>query len=646
MIKRIVFVVLVLLVGLVSFQPFPAAAQPNRAISLEEGKVILPGSDIGVVSMEGETVYAVVSYQKEYRLLLSRNKGGSWREIVGQGLPKKEKFISLRVLVGELDVVALATTDAVYLSPDGGNHFQSLRLPRELTARGEKISSLAITEGDPTQILIGVLHPSQGKFAEEGVYLWGLEGRHEWVPQGMRPTWGGRGYRADVTSVVFLNSIILAVATGEDGTFLNVGYLSGMSTSEAEWNRFEGWPIEIAEGVGLSPTEAEILSSKLVFPRDLDLEDLELWSFYVFYNTRSQTLDDVYKIENTSVRRLSIPDYPEIVSLDSLDYIGSYSDGSLAVGVTSKDRKGRNQVQVYYFSTEEERFDSLNWSKKTMRIPDTENCQVFFSADFSRSGIIFAAVSGQNSSFAQSEKSVLVPVSLLDIVGGISQLFPSPRFSTDRTLLLSYGNENVLRVRLTEDFQIEKVERILFIPERFDPSRIKIEQLSEEVMFVLEPETDKFWLTKNDGLSWSERKIRIEMVDIIVVDGKVMWLAGKDSLVYRSENTGGSWLQKITSGARWLQGIELGPTGKILVVGGINEEGVSDMIYIVDKEALPEPLPMLPVPGKDIRVVYSPEDDAVYYGIGGHLYRLVIEEAVWEKIAESSEGITKITPSS
>ncbi|GAH69465.1 unnamed protein product, partial [marine sediment metagenome] len=268
------------------------------------------------------------------------------------------------------------------------------------------------------------------------------------------------------------------------------------------------------------PTEGEILSSKVA----LSGFKYRAGRIYVIYNTRDRSKDDVYRIEFSEeyeleeVRKLEVPKTPEISSLDSIDYTGTTTSGSLAVGVTCKDRDKRDQAQVYYLSAEEERLTSPHWSEKWMRAwdartkrwiktPDTRNCQVAFAPDFAESDIIFAATSGKNSSFARSYKNVLIPISLMDIVSGrIDRLSPSPRFSVDRTLFCNYGDRNVFKIVLDKDYQFKRAERVLLTSERFDPAKIKIESYSNHLVFVFETEANWFWLTKNGGLSWDYRE--------------------------------------------------------------------------------------------------------------------------------------------
>jgi len=644
-VKKRIVVVLVFLISSVLFQVLPAEARSNSTISLEEGNIVLPDSDVELISAGEGIIYAVVNYQDEHCLFLSENRGRTWQNISDLGLPEEERVVSLKTLVGQSEVVALATTTSVYLSQDGGKHFDYLGSP-DLAGRGEEITSLAITKGNPPRILVGVWHPDQGKFPREGVYLWGSEGKHSWKGQGM-PSWQEGGYFADVTSVAFFEEAILAVATGDpdgsgplpEGTYLNIGYLNDEGALRADWNWLQNWPVEITDTSG-SPTEKEILNSQLVFPEDLNLIDSEDWSFYVLYNSSDQDKDGIYKVlegftESPEVYRLELPGALETVSLDSIDY----HQESLVVGMTVKksaiETGESKQVRVYYLPVEGQFSLPGDWLMKKTSVPDTQNCQVVFSPD----GLILVATSGQNSSFSLSKGDFLVPVSLMDISGEIGQLSPSPRFSRDRTLFLNYGGQSILKVKMGSDYQLRWAERILFVPEEFEEDMIEIQLLSDSLIFVFEAGTDQFWTTKNGGLSWIKRKTQVEMIDAQAVEDETVYIAGEDGMLYRSENGGKSWSLGISSGIRWLQRIELGPRGKILALGSVAEEDTLDTISLVDERSF-KVLPVLPVSSGYADVVLVSQRKTIYAGIDDRLYQLA--DSHWEEIAEFEREIDEL----
>ena len=212
--KGIVFGLIFLFCSVLLPVPAKAEAQAIPTISLEEGNVILPNSDVELLAIKKDTFYTVVNSRDKYWWLFSsKNQGKTWQK-VGQGLPTEEKFIFLEVLPGNPGIVALATTTGVYLSTDGGNRFSYLGSPYGLAERKEEITSLTLAGA--SSILLGVRHPSPGKFAQEGVYLW--QGK-SWEPQSGQGMW-----QKDVNAVAFLEGWILALVSDNTGTFLNIAY--------------------------------------------------------------------------------------------------------------------------------------------------------------------------------------------------------------------------------------------------------------------------------------------------------------------------------------------------------------------------------------------------------------------------------------
>lgn len=640
---------LVVLIILILTLPIEAEAQSYPVISLEEKNIITPQTDVEFVTLGvNETIYALVVQRGRHLLFRSADQGSSWEKIQTTGLPNNEKFVALKTLTTE-PVIVLTTTTSVYLSRNGGENFEFLGGPAKLKERGEEISSLAVAEeGDCPQILIGIWHPQAGKFAQEGVYLWGFEGKRLWEAQEMRLTWRERGYRADVTAVAFTSDplAILAIATGDpdyderllEGTYLNIGYPRSGSERGAEWNWLSrDWPIEISENGGESPKEAEILSSQIVFPEDLDISETEESKFYILCQTRNKTKDGVYKVEDMEVNQLEIPSYPPIVNLDSLDYIGTFSDGALALGVTVKNRENQEQVQVYYLPPDEERSSSSDWSDKETRISRNKDCQVIFASDFLESGTIFAGTSGETSSFSRSKKNLLIPVSLIDALRGINQLVPSPDFSKERVLFLNYGNKNVLKLELNENYQLDHVENIFYLPQGFSSTQIRILLDSRQNLLVFETGKKRFWQSKDGGYRWSkERELKVEINDAKMAKDKI-WFAGKDGMVYWQEDSRINQ-QGMAVGFSWLGQVAIGPDEKILVSGG-TKEGIFDSIALAEEQDY-ENFPSFPVAMRYLPIVFSPTEESIYAGIEQQLYRLPLKEKSWEKMADLSGRIT------
>jgi len=595
------------------FQALPVEAQTQAAISLDEQNIILPGTDVELIAVGGNNIYAMVSYQSQSKfwLFLSENKGRSWKKLPARGLPEEEgRFIALEASGAE---VVLTTTTKVFLSRDGGKTFQCLGGPSGLSERGEAISSLAISGS----LLVGVWHPSQGKTPQEGVYLWSGS---IWEWQGMP--------QKDVTAVGFLNDYILAVAADATGTYLQIGSPGQRTFYGISWNEIPDWPVEVAQTLGQSPREEEVLNSRMALS-GFDYR-YQQGKIYVIYNTRQRVKDDVYQVNLTEnlkpqgVLKLGIPKSPELLSLDSIRlYWYRYSvPGILAVGVTTiEGRQGGGNglgsgwgdpfdgAHVYRLSVVGEGCPPSSWESVWLRTGgyNTYNCQVAFAPDRT----LFVGTSGPASCFGRAEGNVILPISLLDAQRGINQLVVSPDFQKDKTLFLNSGNRDILKVILGEDYSLTEAQRVLYVPRGF--GEIKIAPAGQN-LFIFERGTKRFWLSP----SWRPVEKEVEIVDVAAVDGKIWW-AGKDTMLYNG--------QRVSSGLNWIQKIEPGPGGKILVVGGVKED-VYDTISLAGEES-PRFLPALPVSSQYVEVAYSTADKFIYCGLGGHLYQLTED---WETI--------------
>ncbi|MDD2696713.1 MAG: hypothetical protein PHE52_00950 [Candidatus Pacebacteria bacterium] len=634
---------IVLLIVLTFFQTFSlqaAEAAVNQTISIESQNVILANSDVELISLnEKGEIYAIVKQQTEYKLFRSEDKGNSWQRIAASGLPTKERFISLKTTAPNL--VVLATTTRVFLSQDGGERFGALGGPQGISERGEAISSLAVSGGASPQILVGVWNPKPGKFAEEGVYLWG-SGKASWEAQGMRQVWQGKSYNSDVTSVAFLDSNILALATGDpdaagvlaEGTYLNIAYQGQKAVfGGLDWNWLPGWPVEISQTISQSPNESEIIDSKMVLSEFNGEEGYA----YVVLNTRQKgTKDDVYRIELSSdnylpeqVLKLGITRTEGKGSLDSIDYLSTKDFKILAVGTS--DLQG---THLWYLTTPQARVFQFDWQGYLMRIADTVNCRVAIGQD----GTLYAGTSGAASCFARSEKDNLIPVSLIDGSGKISNLTLSQNFTEDRSVYLAYGDRNILRLQLSENYQLQEISRVFYSSQKL-AKYIKIDSGLNQNLYLAELGTKRLWRSPNGGLSWGKTEKEVEITDLEMV-GSSVFIAGKDAMIY-VESAGTPW-SRLSSGLNWIQRIEPGPNG-VIAVGGSKVNSVEALSLI--NETTYRLLPPLPS-SAGIILAYSAKENTVFLAAGKQLYRWVVDSNAWEKTAEFTNQITNLLVSS
>jgi len=627
------------LFSIMSMAVFPASAQAapiSQVISLEGDYVILPDSDVELVALGGGRIYAVVLDDDDnYCFLFSDSGGATWTK-AGQGLPKENEFICLEV---ENSVVALATEEKVYRSQDGGQTFGSLGGPTGLRHRGEEISCIAV---NLSQVAVGIRNPSDGEFPLDGIYIYGRCGS-EWEAQGMRQSPLG-GFDADVTSITFAPSgeSVIAVATGEDGTYMVAGCTqqTGNFWAGAKWSD----AIEVAQSSGQSPKEGEMISSMISWMKDGSWSDVgpkaqfNSYKLLIAYNSSQEAQSDVYQVglsfdlTPSKVSRLSLPKSLTITGL------ASNENTIVVAGIDEADRilvYCRNSVTVVW---------------KQM-FPDNDRAQsprVVIAPD----DTIFVGTSGEGSYFSRSEKgNLLVPISLIDSGGDyIEGIYLSQKFSESRTLYVTFAGRSLFRLVLDKDYQLVRIERLFYTPEYLNEMGVKGYSLAngEEDLLVYQADanSDKVWWGQY-GLHWTEKTMEVRIQDVETIGDKA-WIAGEDGMIYVGRS--GVASKTISSGMSWVGKLEPGLPGTVLAAGG-SDEYCWEVISVINGNSCEnscELLPFLPEEAvmeddsDGFMVCHSPTDNAVYcVAEGNDLYKFVIGGSKWEKIGHlsRSEGI-------
>jgi hypothetical protein len=593
--------------------PWPIyAALPS--LSLWDKNIVLADSDVEQVCATKEGIFALVNYQGHW-IYLSQDHGITWQK-TGNQLPETgNKIVAMQVLGTETTVLAFATSTAVFLSRDAGKSFANEAAPDGLQSRGEEITSLALSGSVSAPVIaVGVWKP-QGGFPQEAVYTWGLGGIQAWRPQGMRQTLTGGGYPADAISVIFSpDQAIILVAIGDpdgsgpltEGTYLNTCFPRADASFEnsAKWSS----PKEVSQDLGQSPKQAEMNSVKLIY-----LSDSFGGRAYVAYNTSTHLKDDVYLVSflsgsyaADSVKRLQIQSVTSPVSIDSLDY--AISQSALVVGVTTPDG-----VSVLTYL-------SNNWSgSANLKSPGTQRCQVLATSD----GGIFAGTSGPASFFGRLDGNILVPISLLDASGGITQVILSPAFPSDRSIFTAVGQNNILKVKLSSnDFSFLEAQRLVFMPQGFD--RLKIQAFGSQMIFFAR--TGNNYMFSKDGNIW--RKTDRNSNGMAMLNGQ-LWSGGSDGILSSVNDFGfATFGGDFTSGFGSVSGLQEGPPGT-LIVGGGSIQGAADNAALFDGKST-SLLPPLANNQSATQLIWAPYDNLIYGAANNQLYRLTGN--TWERI--------------
>jgi len=181
--------------------------------------------------------------------------------------------------------------------------------------------------------------------------------------------------------------VVLAVGADATDTILNI-----KNTAIAGWDAaqgFVGWPILVEGATDVSPSQAQILDAGIAVPTDFDPSIATSRRAYVYWDTAAALNTDVYRVDDTAVRRLNVlAGVP--IRLASIAYDGTLGQGSLYVGDLATTQVRRSSDPFSAVPT---------WSPST-KPPSTgavlvsSNTQVALAPDFATSGKVYAGTRG------------------------------------------------------------------------------------------------------------------------------------------------------------------------------------------------------------------------------------------------------------
>lgn len=631
--KRMVVLLVILVILVSGLFPLPVRAASNTFFSFEEKNVILANSDIELIANDGNKFFAIVRQNGVANLYSSSDRGKSWVKIITQGLPEYERYLVLKIVgvIGQpASAIALATKSAVYLSRDG-IRFSYLNGPSGLVERGEEITSMALISG--SLIAVGVWNPDSGKFPFDGVYVYDA---NLWQPQGMRQTLQGKGYLADVMAVEFGEGAMIVVATGDpdssgplsEGTYLNIGFpTSGGFDNPGNWNSYNsGQPIEISQPAGQSPKAGEIVRALIASGFSSGQK------IYVAYNTntRAKAKDDVFSItfanqfSGAQVKKLLFPvSVSALVSFDNM----VFAKNMLMVGVT-KTTTSRTANQVYYLTRSDEQSSQPYWNYYLPLADDSNNAQIMALPD----GSVFLGNSGQSSCFARLDDNTrFTSISLIDASGGISQVV----VSSANSVLVAYGDKNIFKLSWADN-QLGGLERVSYVSAGFNPIGIRMLVASDGSLLLFEV-GKKTYLIINGSVR--QREVPITVSDAIADTIGKVWIAGSGGLIYTITDSNSVFQLGRPSGLAWVGKLEIGPTGKILAIGG-SRDGLMESVSIISGSSF-QSLPPLPTPTYYGWQIVS-QEEAAYAMAGNQLWRAKIGADYWEKLGDLNFSGTQL----
>ncbi len=554
-----ILVVVGLLASAVAVAAETDIAEWSEVATPAEGRAggwgLAPGSDLSKLSLAAGVIY-VNRLDGESRLMRSEDGGLSWAETDYEG----EAVVDI-VCPGDTETIYLTDGSRVYRSRDG-EVFESLSegtLPA-LDAN-ERIACLDIGhDGNHPIVFIGTADSDPGQYG--GVYYL-TEGDF------------GAGWRDMMAEGYDIYAI--ACPPGFDHSLRLVALASDENHSYIINNdsAIGGWS-ERTELLEDNATNFEVSSaSRIVFPSDFDI------LYELFVGVSSGAKGGVYRVNEGGARDLG-PD-AEIVSLD-------IAEGRELVA-------GGTNGQLWYSPDAGE-----SWQPSRKAPTGDGAVYVAVSADFSDSGVAYAATSGTESAFSVSRDGCLTwnQTSLIDTeISDIIDLAPSP--SDDTLFMLTHrdgGGHSLWRRR---DGAWERVyctslpdalERVALCPQYDDDNRVVL-------LAGAGNGSPSIWKSSDDGQSFTRRGTPLPVDAWAVVDDSTWFIGGYDGAngrVYHATNSGLSYSLGSVIGDSSLNSIVLSPNysqDETLLVG--NKDG---WVYLSKDngksfDPLGEPLPDL-----------------------------------------------------
>ncbi|MCX6005179.1 MAG: hypothetical protein NT082_05855, partial [Chloroflexi bacterium] len=339
----------------------------NTPRSFPERNDILPRSEINeiAVASDGKTIYAIdipdassgpAVYTSIWR---STDCGISWSPRASRWLMQTAPapvypVADIAVAPDDPNFIAAVCADApavhrreVYFSQDGGvNWTYSGPIPW-LYGPNEQIGDIIISPSYPYQgnnvrdIIVGSRIPANG-LAQGEVYILHYPGIGGWKAQGFNP--------GDIIALALSpnytdDSTVVIMASTTQRTYIHLGSRD-LADNTCYWNTCQGWPVELCtpdQAGGVNSGENWIITGNFSLPADFNGSSVEKRIIFAAYDSNglsrgpTQTLDDVYRLNDTIVTRLKMPGFGSNPRISSIAYTGTVKAGKLLAGCVRAD---------------------------------------------------------------------------------------------------------------------------------------------------------------------------------------------------------------------------------------------------------------------------------------------------------------------
>jgi photosystem II stability/assembly factor-like uncharacterized protein len=588
-------IVLISLIGfnttVVPIYPAAAASEEVRWTKVSiptEGEAgnwaLASGSDIQHLIAAGDgTLYACVK-GPTYTLYRSTDGGYSWEHIGNV----RDAITGIAISPHDAGTIYYATASEVYRSTNSGKTFVALPPnPGGAGANNREITSIDVAWLNSNIIVVGTRDTDSAEFG--GVYT--LD------EADIIPSWEDTNISSyDVCTVAFspdysADRQMVAVVTDENDTYVNT------KTGNAGWN---------AE-IGYARLDIPATSAEIAFP-DIDDADFIPEDIVCFVAIDTGTGEgDVYKIDGapapgtstaTDLNAGSAYGYSDI----DITGLAAYSDNATVTLLA-----GAADSAMTYVSTD----GGETWTRSRKAPTGGSQTGVLMAPDFSATGRMYGVTSGDGSALSISRDTGATwnQLSLVDTaLDTIVDLAPSPRYSQDKTIfMLTFGSgpysEGLWRSldggdtweRTLSGYPdtVDCLRRVALPPEYSDNC---------QTVFVAGESrgSPAIWESTDSGQSYRRRFTRdpaggaaLTIDTWAIADKTTICIGsydGSQGIVYKTTNSGFSFVEGIPAGNQPLHSIALSPDymqDGTMLVGNSNGR-----VYQADNNSTSfEPLP-------------------------------------------------------
>lgn len=230
----------------------------------------------------------------------------------------------------------------VYISEDGGDNWIYAGAIPWAFGSGEQIGDIAISPGYDLRgrqvhdVIAGSREPADGTGTGE-VYILNYPGFGGWKPQGFS---GGDVIALHASPSYSTDFTLVVMAATTQRTYIWLGYRD-MAANTCLWNRDADWPVELCppdQCGGTGSGEDRIITGDMALPADFNGNSADKRLIFASYDSNgtafgtSQRLDDVYRLEDTTVTKLRLPGAGASARISTIAYIGDRKAGKLLAG--------------------------------------------------------------------------------------------------------------------------------------------------------------------------------------------------------------------------------------------------------------------------------------------------------------------------